>query len=94
LASRCALEDHTTEASLIAQPPLAAVTHTLVGDIAYIVRIETLRSTPFIVDASTHAKLALDRTLGLQPGFIESSRGKLLRGTARLCGLSSEGINP
>jgi len=36
------------------------VSDALVGDVADVVRIETLRSAPLIVDRSTEAKLAFD----------------------------------
>jgi len=39
---------------------LAAVAHTLVSDVANVVRIDTLRSAPLIVDGSTNAKPALE----------------------------------
>jgi hypothetical protein len=40
--------------------PLSAVSCALVGDVAYVVRIETLRSTPLLVDGSRKAKPSLD----------------------------------
>ena len=40
---------------------LAAVARPFVSDIAYVIRIETLRSTPLIVDASASANAARDR---------------------------------
>ena len=67
--------------------PLSAVSGALVGDVAYVVGIETLRSTPFIVDRSTRAKLASDRTFTPRPRLIESSPARLLPGTAHLCRL-------
>jgi len=36
------------------------VSGALVGDVADVVRIETLRSTPLIVDRSTEAKLGFE----------------------------------
>ncbi len=44
---------------------LPAVGYPLVGDVAYVVGIEALRSTPLIVDGSAKAKPALVRTLML-----------------------------
>ena len=52
---------------------LPAVSCSLVGDIADVVRIETLRSAPLIVHWSAKAIPALDRTFSLRPRFIESS---------------------
>jgi hypothetical protein len=63
---------------------LAAVAGSFVGDIAYVIRIETLRSTPLIVDASASAKAALDRLLTLRLGLLESWRGKLVPESAPL----------
>jgi hypothetical protein len=65
----------------------------LVGDVAYVVRIETLRSTPLIVDRSTKTKLAFDRSFSLLPRLIESSPAKLLPETAHLCRLLLDAIN-
>ena len=73
---------------------LAAVAHTLVGDVANVIRIDAFRSTPLIVDGSTHAKPALERTLRPWPGFIEWSPVRLLQEAARLHDLLSYGINP
>jgi hypothetical protein len=39
---------------------LPAVSCALVGDVAYVVRIQTFRSTPLIFDPSKKANLALD----------------------------------
>jgi hypothetical protein len=61
---------------------LAAVAGSFVGDIAYVIRIETLRSTPLIVDASAIAKAAPDRLRTLRLGLLESWPGKLLRESA------------
>src|SRR3954452_19937867 len=49
---------------------LAAVAASFVGDIAYVIRIETLRSTPLIVDASATAKAAPDRLQTLRLGLL------------------------
>ena len=57
---------------------LAAVAQTLVSDVANVIRIDALRSTPLIVDGSTNAKPALERTLRPWPGFIEWSPVELL----------------
>jgi hypothetical protein len=54
------------------------VSGALVGDVAYVVGIETLRSAPLIIDWSRKAKPSLDRTFSLRPGIIESSPGKIL----------------
>jgi hypothetical protein len=53
------------------------VTHTLVGDVANVIWIETLRPTPLIVDWSWKAKPSLDRTFSLRPRLINSSPAKL-----------------
>jgi len=42
------------------------VSQTFVGDVADVIRIEALRSTPLIVDGSTKAKPELVRALVLQ----------------------------
>ena len=42
----------------------------LVGDVADVVRIETLRSAPLVVDVFTKAIPAFDRTFGLRPRLI------------------------
>src|SRR5687768_8214069 len=52
---------------------LPAVSCALVGDVAYVVRIETLRSTPLIVDRSTKAKVGFDRTFTRRPRLTDSS---------------------
>ena len=49
----------------------------LVGDVAYVVRIETLRPAPLIIDWSMKAKPSLDRTFSLGPRLIVSSRGNV-----------------
>ena len=72
--------------------PLPAVPSTLVGDVAYVVRIETLRATPLIIDRSTKAISALDRAFGLWPRLVNASPAKLLPETANLCRLSSNAI--
>jgi hypothetical protein len=73
---------------------LAAMAGPLVGDVADVVRIETLRSTPLIVDRPTKAKPALDRTFSLRPGLIESSPAELLPESAhRVCPRLSDCIN-
>lgn len=46
---------------------LAAVTRALVGDIADIVRIETLRSTPLIVDGPATVKGCRLLSSGINP---------------------------
>jgi hypothetical protein len=66
--------------------------HALVSDIAQVVRIDTFRSTPLIVDGSTEAKSALERTFSPRLGFLEEFPAELLPETAR--GLFSDGINP
>jgi hypothetical protein len=43
--------------------PLAAVAHALVGDVANVVRIETLGPTPLIIDGFTNPQPTLKRTL-------------------------------
>jgi len=68
---------------------LAAVAHTLVSDVANVIRIDTFRSTPLIVDGSTNVKPALERTLSPWPGFIEWSPVKLQQEAARLHDLLS-----
>jgi hypothetical protein len=73
---------------------LAAVAHTLVGDVANIIRIDAFGSTPLIVDGSTHAKPALARTLRPRPGFIEWPPVRLLQEAVRLHEPLSYGINP
>src|SRR5262245_49315778 len=69
------------QASLIAPRPagrpLAAVAHTLVGDVTNVVRIDTLRSAPLVVDGLGRANPSLDRALGLRPGLIAASPAKL-----------------
>ena len=65
---------------------------TLVGDVAYVVRIETLRATPLVIDRSTKAISALDRAFGLWPRLVNASPAKLLPETANLCCLSSNAI--
>ena len=50
----------------------------LVGDVAYVVRIEALGATPLVIDGSGTAKPTLDRTLGLRPRLIAASPAKLL----------------
>ena len=54
---------------------LPAVTAALVGDVAYVVRIETLGSTPLIVD---EPGVSLDRPFSLRSRLVESSPGNLL----------------
>src|SRR5258706_3657284 len=73
---------------------LTAVAQTLVSDVANVIRIDTFRSTPLIVDGSTNAKLAHERTLSLWPGFIAQYPFKLLQEPARLHAHLSHGINP
>lgn len=51
---------------------LSAMACAFVGDVAYPVRVETVRSSPLIVDGARKAKPALDRAFSLRPGFIES----------------------
>ncbi|HSF19409.1 MAG TPA: hypothetical protein VLK65_28050 [Vicinamibacteria bacterium] len=58
------------------------MTHALVGDVANVIRIETLRATARIVVESTIAGPALGRTLSLRPGLIESSPAKRAQDTA------------
>jgi hypothetical protein len=50
---------------------LAAVAHTLVSDVANVIRINAFRSTPLIVDGPTNTKLALERPFSPWPEFIE-----------------------
>jgi hypothetical protein len=70
--------------------PLSAVSCALVGDVAYVIRIETLRSTPLIVDKSTKASLAFDRAFTLWPRLIESSPAELMpRPRAASCRMPS-----
>jgi hypothetical protein len=57
------------------RPPLSAVSSALVGDVAYVVRIETLRSAPVIVWPAK-AIPAVDRTL--RPRLIASSPAERL----------------
>jgi hypothetical protein len=73
---------------------LAAVAHTLVSDVANVIRIDAFRSTPLIVDGSTNAKPTLERTLSPWPGFIEWFPVELLQEGARVHDLVSYGINP
>src|SRR5688572_6837388 len=81
----------SVETSIITLP---AVAHTLVSDVANIIRIDTFRSTPLIVDASTNAKPAPHRTLSPWPGFIEWSPIRLLQDAAHPRDLLSYGMNP
>jgi hypothetical protein len=80
----------TVETSIVT---LAAMPHTLVSDVANVIRIDTFRSTPLIVDGSTKAKPALERTLSSWPGFIEWFPAEVLPEIARLRGLLSDGMN-
>jgi len=66
----------------------------LVGDVAYVIGIDTLRSAKLVIDGSSKAKPSLDRILGLRPGLIELSPAKLLPSTAHHVPLSSHAIAP
>jgi hypothetical protein len=57
---------------------LSAVPRTLVGNVADVVRIETERTAPLIIDRSRHAKATFDCTLGLRAGLIAFTPSKLL----------------
>ena len=61
---------------------LPAVSRALVGDVADVVGVDTLRSTPFIVDASTPAKPSLDRTFSLRPRLIAFAPAEFVVETA------------
>ena len=58
--------------------------HALVRDVSNIIRIDTLRSTPLIVDRPANAKSPLDRGLSLRPELIESFPATLLPVTAHV----------
>src|SRR5262245_51018478 len=57
----------------------------LVGDVAHVVGIETLRSTPLVVHGSGEAPRSLGRTLRPHPRLVESARAEILRNAAHLC---------
>src|SRR5262245_12048552 len=48
----------------------SAVSCALVRDVAHVVRIETFRATPLVVDSSAKANLVLDRTLSRRFGLV------------------------
>jgi hypothetical protein len=66
----------------------------LVGDVAYVVRIETLGPTPLIVDRSMKAKLAFGRAFSLRTRLIESSPAELEPETPHLRRLCWDDVNP
>src|SRR5262249_7775638 len=57
---------------------LSAVAEALVGDVADVVRIDTLRSAPLITDRSAKDSRAIDRMLIVRPRRLESSPAQLL----------------
>ena len=63
---------------------LTAVAQTLVGDVANVIRIDTFRSTPIIVNGSTNPKPATERSLSLRPALVESFPVKLLPETVHV----------
>ena len=83
-------EDRELKEGVARDRPLRAVSCALVGDVADVVRIETLRSTPLIVDRATKAKLAFDRTFTWRHGLTESFPARLLPAIAHLCRLLSD----
>ena len=57
---------------------LSAVSRALVGDVTYVVRIDTVGSAPLVIDWSNLAKPPFDRTFGLRPRISEFSPAKLV----------------
>jgi hypothetical protein len=68
---------------------LPAVAGPFVGDVTHVVGIDTLRSTPLVVDEPPPPKASLDRILGLRPGFIDVSPAELLPWRSHLVPLVS-----
>lgn len=68
----------------IAEARLPAVSGALVSDVANIVRIETLRSSPVVVNAPGHPGFYIDRARSLRDGLIESSPGHFFPQAAHL----------
>jgi hypothetical protein len=61
------------------------VAEALVGDVADVVRIDTLRSAPLIVEGSTKVSRAIDRRLAFGRRRVESSPRELLPKLAHFC---------
>jgi hypothetical protein len=57
---------------------LPPVSGAFVGDVADVVGIETLRSTPLIVDRAARVEASFDRAVTLSPRFVDSSQADLL----------------
>ena len=63
--------------------PLSAVPCALVSDVAYVVRIETLRSAPRNIDGSTRARTVLALPDGINPPGDQSDQEDALRDPLR-----------
>jgi hypothetical protein len=66
------------------------VSRAFVGDVADVVGIETLRSTPLIVDRAARGEASFDRAFTRSPRFIDSSQADLLPQKHHACALGRQ----